>query len=153
VLLQIRYEDWVGDVAYRRGAYDISTYFLLPAMMSLGSLLAGEQPTIWRASFALMGALGVLESALLIAGMRGVRARGPLVTAIDWVSLLVYALVVVVALWSRLPQDVGLGLRPLEAEGILIAVLLFIGIALGARLFVTAGPAVDAAGEPRGRVG
>jgi hypothetical protein len=153
VLLQIRHDDWFGDVAYRRGVYDISLYFLLPAMMSLGSLLAVGEPTIWRASFAVMGALGVVESALLIAGMRGLRSRGALVAAVDWASILVYALVVLVALWSRLPQELGLGLRPLEAEGILVAVLLFLGITLGAKLFVTTGPGVEANGERPRRVG
>jgi hypothetical protein len=153
VLLQIRHDAWFGDVAYRRGVYDISLYFLLPGMMSLGSLLAVQEPTIWRVVFVVMGTLGVVESALLIAGMRGLPTRGPLVTAADWASLLVYALVVLVALWSRLPQELGLGLRPLEAEGILVAVLLFLGITLGAALFVTTGPGVEPSGEPRGRAG
>ncbi len=153
VLLQIRHDAWFGDVAYRRGVYDISLYFLLPGMMSLGSLLAVQDPTVWHAVFALMGAVGVVESALLIAGMRGLSARGPLVTAADWMSLLVYALVVLVALWPRIPQELGLGLRPLEAEGILVALLLFLGVTLAAALFVTTGPGGERSGEPRGRAG
>jgi hypothetical protein len=153
VLLQIRHDAWFGDVAYRRGVYDISLYFLLPGMMSLGSLLAIEEPTIWRVSFAIMGVLGVIESALLIAGMRGLRDRGPLAAVADWVSLVVYAVIVLVALWRGLPQELGLGLLPLQVEGILVTILLFLGITLGASLFVTTGPVTAPAGEPPRRGG
>jgi hypothetical protein len=55
VLLQIRHDAWFADVAYRRSAYDISLYFLLPGMMGLGSLLAVGQPTIWRVVIAALG--------------------------------------------------------------------------------------------------
>ena len=140
VLLQIRHDAWFADVAYRRGVYDISLYFLLPGMMALGSLLAVQEPTIWHAVFAIVGTIGVVESALLIAGMRGLTGRGALATAVDWASVLVYALVVLVALWPDAPQDLGFGLRPLEAEGILVALLLFLGVTLAAALFVTTGP-------------
>jgi hypothetical protein len=153
VMLQIRHDAWFGDVAYRRGVYDVSLYFLLPAMMSLGSLLAVQEPTIWRVSFAVMGALGVVESALLIAGMRGLRRRGPLVAVADWVSLVVYALVVLVAIWRGRPDTLGLGLKSLEVEGILVAVLLFLGVTLGAALFVTTNPGAEAAGDAGARGG
>ena len=153
VLLQIRHDAWFRDVAYRRGVYDISLYFLLPGMMALGSLLAVEEPTIWRVSFATMGVLGVVESALLLAGMRGLHDRGPLAAVADWVSLVVYALVVLVAVWRTLPQDLGLGLLPLQVEGILVTILLFLGITLGASLFVTTGPGGEPGGEAPGRGG
>jgi hypothetical protein len=149
VLLQIRYEAWFGDVAHRRGVYDISLYFLLPGMMSLGSLLAVQEPTIWRGAFALMGVLGMVESVLLIAGMRGLGPRGPLASVIDLASLVVYALAVLVALWTRLPDKLGLGLRPLEVEGILVTALLFLGITLAAALFVSTGRGDEPRGERR----
>jgi hypothetical protein len=151
VMLQIRHDAWFGDVAYRRGVYDISLYFLLPAMMSLGSLLAVQEPTIWRVSFAVMGTLGAIESVLLIAGMRGLRRRGALVAVADWVSLVVYALVVLVAIWRGLPDTLGLGLKPLEVEGILVASLLFLGVTLGAALFVTTNPGAEGAAETGAR--
>jgi hypothetical protein len=153
VLLQIRHDAWFTDVAYRWAVYDISLYFLLPGMMALGSLLAVQEPTIWRVVFAVLGAVGVVESAVLVAGRRVLRTHGALLAFVDWVSLVVYGLVVLVAVWTRLPERVGLGLRPLEAEGSLVAVLLLIGITLGAALFVTTGPQVEPGGERRGRVG
>jgi hypothetical protein len=147
VLLQIRHDAWIADVAYRRAVYDISSYFLLPGMMALGSLLAVQEPTIWRVVFAVLGAVGVVESALVVAGTRVLRAQAALVAVADWASLAMYALLVLVALWTRFPQRVGLGLRPLEAEGILVAALLLIGITLAAALFVTTAPHVEPSDE------
>jgi hypothetical protein len=153
VLLQIRYEAWFADVDYRRSVYDISLYFLLPGMMGLGALLAAQQPTIWRAVFAVLAAVGVVESALVIGGLRVLRARAALVALADWASLVLYALIVVVALAPQLPRDVGLGLRPLEATGILVATLLMLGVALAAGLFVTTGPGGQASAREEERAG
>jgi hypothetical protein len=85
--------------------------------------------------------------------MRGRRPRRALVVAVDWASVVVYALVVVVALGPELPQDVGLGLRALEAAGILVATLLLLGITLAGALFVTTGPQAESTSERRSRVG
>jgi hypothetical protein len=147
VLLQIRHDAWIADVSYRRTVYDVSFYFLLPGMMSLGSLLAVQESSVWRASFALLGAVGVVESLILIAGRREMKGRGFIVESADWVSLVLYSLVVAVALWTGLPDELGLGLQPLELEGILLAGLIFLGITLAAALFVTTGPNVQRPGE------
>jgi hypothetical protein len=92
VLLQIRYEAWFANVDYRRAVYDISLYFLLPGMMGLGALLAAQEPAIWRGVFAVLGTVGVVESALVVGGMRVLRAWPALVAVADWASLLAYAL-------------------------------------------------------------
>jgi hypothetical protein len=143
VLLQIRHDAWFADVDYRRAVYDISLYFLLPGMMGLGALLAAQEPAIWRGVFAVLGAVGVVESVLVVGGMRVLRARAVLVAVADWASLVAYALIVVVALSPQLPRNAGLGLRPLEATGILVALLLLLGIALAGVLFVTTGPGAE----------
>jgi hypothetical protein len=142
VLLQIRYEDWFSDAPYRRSVYDVSLYFLLPGMMSLASLLAVEQSWIWRASFAVFGSLGVAESALLMVRRGTLRAAGQLVRVADVLSLLLYGLVVLAAVWESLPADLGIDLRPLELEGLFIAALLLIGVTLAAVIFVSTGPHV-----------
>jgi hypothetical protein len=85
--------------------------------------------------------------------MRGRRLRRAMVVAVDWASVVVYALVVVVALWPELAQDVGLGLRALDAEGILVATLLLLGITLAGALFVTTGPQPESTVGRRSRVG
>lgn len=140
VLLQIRYDEWFRDPAYRRSAYDVSLYFLFPGMMSLLSLLAVQEPWIWRASFIVFGIAGLAESLLLLARRGRLRAADRLVRAADVLSIVVYALIVLVAVWSELPQRLGLDLRPLEAEGLLVGMLLLLGVTLAAAIFVSTGP-------------
>jgi hypothetical protein len=140
VLLQIRHDEWFGDAPYRRSVYDVSLYFLLPGMMSLGSLLAIEEAWIWRASFALFGTVGAVWSALLIQRRGSLGRAAPLVRVTDVLSVVVYSLVVVVALWEDLPEELGIGLSSLELEGAFVALLLVLGISLAAGIFVSAGP-------------
>jgi hypothetical protein len=148
VLLQIRHDEWFGDAAYRRSIYDVSLYFLLPGMMSLASLLAVETNWIWRASFAVFGAIGLAESVLLIARRGELRAAASLVRAADLVSVLLYGLVVLVAIWEKLPEDLGIEMRPLEMEGLLVSGLLLLGITLAATIFVSTGPHIAGRNEP-----
>jgi hypothetical protein len=140
VLLQIRHDEWFGDAAYRRSVYDVSLYFLLPGMMSLASLLAVEETWIWRASFAVFGFIGLVESVLLIARRGALAAAAPLVRAADLLSVVLYGLVALVAIWDSLPEDVGIDLRPLELEGLFVAGLLLLGVTLAATIFVSTGP-------------
>jgi hypothetical protein len=147
VLLQIRHDEWIADAPYRQSVYDISFYFLLLGMMSLSSLLAVREEEIWRVSFAVFGTVGVIESALVIARRRSLGA-GPLVRAADWLSVLLYGLAALVAVWSDLPSELGIELEALEAEGILVAALLLVGVSLAAGLFVTTGPRVEQPRQP-----
>jgi hypothetical protein len=148
VLLQIRHDEWFVDAPYRRSVYDVSLYFLLPGMMSLASLLAVQETSIWRASFAVFGIVGAIESAFLMARRGPMRAARPLMRAGDVLSLLLYGLVALVALWKELPAELGIDLRPLEVEGLLVAALLLLGITLAAAIFVSTGPHVARADEP-----
>jgi hypothetical protein len=148
VLLQIRHDEWIRDAAYRRSVYDVSLYFLLPAMMSLASLLALQEETVWRVGFALFGCVGIAESLLLRARSGALGTAFPLVRAADLVSLLLYGLVVLFAIWEGLPDELGLGLTSLEVEGIFVSALLLLGVTLAAAIFTTTGPQVSRSGEP-----
>jgi hypothetical protein len=147
VLLQIRHDEWIADAPYRQRVYDVSFYFLLPGMMSLASLLAIEQTWVWRASFAVFGLAGAVESALVIARGRTVGQPRPFVWAADWLSLLIYGLAALVAVWTGLPDSVGIDLRALELEGMLVALLLLLGVGLAATLFITTGPQTERSGS------
>ena len=148
VLLQIRHDEWINDVAYRRSIYDVSLYFLLPGMMSLGSLLAVQEAWIWRANFAVFGTIGAVESAWLIGGRGRMRTAAPFVRMTDVLSVALYGLVALVAVWENLPDDLGIGLRSLELEGFLVGGLLLIGITLAAVIFVSSGPHTQGANRP-----
>jgi hypothetical protein len=147
VLLQIRHDEWIADAPYRQSVYDISFYFLLLGMMSLGSLLAVREEDIWRASFVAFGTVGVIESSLVIARRRSFQV-GPLVRMADWLSVLLYGLAALVAIWSDLPGELGIELQALEVEGIFVTALLLLGVALAAGLFVTTGPGVQSPRQP-----
>ena len=148
VLLQIRHDEWFNDTAYRRSVYDVSLYFLLPGMMSLGSLLAVEEPWIWRANFALFGAFGFVWSVLLVARRGRLQAAQLMVRLSDAVSVMLFGLVVLAALWTTFPDDLGIDLKPLEAEGFLIGGLLLLGVTLAAAIFVSTGPAAARRDQP-----
>jgi hypothetical protein len=143
VILQIRYGPWLRNSRTRWAVYDISLYFLLPGMMSLMSLLAADVSTIWRVSFAVAGVAGVLESILSLANARGQDSPARLVDLGNWASLVLYPAIVAIAIRRTIPEEIGIHLSPLEAEGILVATLLALGVLLGAALFVT----VDATEE------
>jgi hypothetical protein len=141
VLLQIRHDEWFADAAYRRSVYDVSLYFLLPGMMSLGSLLAVDEAWIWRANFAFFGALGLIWSVLLIARRGRLDRAMRIVRAADAASVLLFALVILFAVWEKLPDELGIDLTSLEAEGFFVGLLLMIGVVLSAAIFVSTGPA------------
>ena len=141
VLLQIRHDEWFNDTPYRRSVYDVSLYFLLPGLMSLGSLLAVEEAWIWRASFATFGTIGLVWSILLMAGRGRMRGAAGLVWVADLVSILLYGLIVLFAVWEKLPEELGIDLTSLEAEGFFVTGLLMLGITLAAAIFVSTGPA------------
>jgi hypothetical protein len=140
VLLQIRHDEWFADTAYRRSVYDVSLYFMLPGMMSLGSLLAVEEAWIWRANFALFGAIGLVWSVLLVARRGRLQGAQLTVRASDLASIVLYVLIVLVAVWETILDDLGIALKPLEAEGFFVTALLMIGITLASAIFVSTGP-------------
>jgi hypothetical protein len=125
--------------------YDVSLYFLLPGMMSLGSLLAVEEAWIWRANFTLFGAIGLLWSVVLVARRGRLQGAQLIVRVTDVASIVLYGLAVLFALWETLPDELGIDLTSLEAEGFFVTALLMIGITLAAAIFVSTGPG----GSPR----
>ena len=67
--------------------------------------------------------------------------------AADWLSFAIYGLAALVAIWSDLPDELGIDLRALELEGMLVALLLLLGVSLAAALFVTTGPQTKRSGS------
>ena len=143
VVLQIRHDAWMRAPGARRAVYDISLYFLLPGMMSLMALLAADVSEIWRVSFAAAGLIGTLESILSIAHNRARDTPSRLVDLGNWLSLVLYPAVAAIAIRRTIPPEIGIHLLPLEAEGILVGLLLALGVLLGAALFVKVDAVTD----------
>ena len=142
VVVQFKYDAWLTDPARRRMAYDISLYFLLPGIMSLASLLATRELYLWRIGFGAAAVLGIVETAMLLPALNSSKDRFGLISSV--ITLVIYALVLVVAFAPTLPSDLGLNLTALEAEGILLTLLLFLGVNLVWRWFFERTPAPPA---------
>ncbi len=119
-----RHKEWFADPRRSAMAYVIALHFMLPAAMSLLSLVAPELPLVWRTVFTLMGLTG-LAGAVLVS--RGEAGRRPTLSRVAVaVGVPVYAAVVAVALFPRLT---GLtSLTPLQVEAFLICAILLLGL-------------------------
>lgn len=116
---------WLIDRVGLGMAYVVSLHFVLPGAMSLLSLVAPDAPLMWRITFATAGLAGMIGSALVIATVRRRASDVGLVVLLQWVAVPVYAVVTVVAIVPTLVT--GLGLTPLQVEGIALVVLILLG--------------------------
>lgn len=131
---QFRHDDWVGDGGRRRMAHVVSLLFLLPGVMSLISMLAGDTRIIWRLSFGAAGVLGLLATLLIVLGTPDEGEGRWLRPGALFVAAPLYGLVTLFAIAPELASDL-LGLQPLQAEGILLSLLVFLGVNLAWALF------------------
>jgi hypothetical protein len=126
LVIELRHREFVTDPTLRRSAYQMSLYFALPGMMSLVSLLATDNPLLWRVGFVAAGLVGLLQAPV---AMRALRWTGSgRILAGQWALTVLYALLVLVAFSPTLPERLGLGLTGLETEGLLVALFIFLGI-------------------------
>lgn len=116
------------DASSRRMAYLVSLQFVIPATVSLLAQVAPQVPEVWRFAFALAGICGGVGLAMLAREIsRSTDAKYlPQVFAV--VGLPVYAMVTLVALIPTFIGDMGWTLKPIEVEGILLSVLVFLGV-------------------------
>ena len=121
---------WVRDPAQRRAIGGVYLAFLLPGLMGLFAQVGGvENSLVWRLSFVLIAAVGSVTTARLFAvdkdlGVRSIRAG----------AAAIYALVVII---GAFPQFAGvLGLQGLQAEALLLVILVALGHALVWRFMV-----------------
>ena len=117
--------NWLVDRVGRGMAYVVSLHFVLPGAMSLLSLVAPDQPALWRITFATAGVAGLLGSGLLVATMRRRSEDVAWALLLQWVALPVYAVVTLVAVMPGIAS--GFGLTPLQIEGLALVVLILLG--------------------------
>jgi len=118
---------WLVDNVGRGMAYVVSLHFALPGAMSLLSLVAPDVPALWRITFATAGAAGLIGSGLMAATMRRRSADVGLAALLQWIAMPLYAVVTIVAITPTLVGGLGLGLSPLQVEGIALVLLLLLG--------------------------
>jgi hypothetical protein len=126
VVVQFRHAEWMADTVLRRAAHGISLHFLLPGLMSVMALAAPEHTAVWRISFCAAALIGAAEALRRLGYGRGESSGRASVTGLV-VLVVAYLVVALLALAPSLLSDLGIGLRPLEAEGMLVGILLFAG--------------------------
>jgi hypothetical protein len=121
-------KDWQRSRPRRLLAYTVALHFLLPAMMSVLSMVAPDEPIVWRAVFAISGALGVAGVVLYRRALLEEYEVPRLASIVGWVVLPIYVAIVILALVPTLPADLGLALSAIQVEAILVSLILFLGV-------------------------
>jgi hypothetical protein len=115
---------WVGDPVRRRAVGGVYLAFLLPALMGLFAQVGGvEDPLVWRISFIIIAAVGAMATLRLLA-----TDAEPVVTAVRAGAAVIYVLVAVMGAFPRSADLVDL--RPIQAEALLLVLLVALGHAL-----------------------
>lgn len=127
-VVQFRHDEWMGNAPWRRLSYSVHLSFLVPGVMSLGAIAAGDVKLIWRLTFVLACAFGIAAMLILYRqGPAGSTLRGWFIRRGRWLIIVFYALIALVAAIPDLTGLVGAGLKPLQVEGLLLTLLVFIG--------------------------
>jgi cytochrome bd-type quinol oxidase subunit 2 len=117
-----------GTASFRQMAYLVSLQFVVPATVSLFAQVAPELPDVWRVAFSIAGLVG-LAGTLMLAYQMSAQTAARIVPALfAVVGGPLYGLVTVVALWPGLVRDSDLELTPIEVEGSLLTILVFLGV-------------------------
>ena len=146
VVVQFRHTEMTSTPTARRFAFLVSLYFILPGLVSLASLLSGGG-ALWRIAFGLAGIAGV---ASVLVAMRHSAATGVirLIARWSWIGIPFYALLTIFALDPDLARS-ALGAEPLQVEGMILVMVLFLGVVFAWLLFTEPVRATDA-GEATG---
>ncbi len=120
--------EWSRNRSRRLLAYVVGLHLLIPALTSLLSLIAPEEPWLWRAAFVTAGLVGILGVLLVLRAIREDLDAPALARTVQWFVLPVYALITILAIDPSLPGTLGLGLSALQVEAIVVTVLIFFGV-------------------------
>jgi hypothetical protein len=134
----------MADRDLRRSVGGIYAAFLLPAMMGLFAQVGGtEHPRVWRASFVVIAVVGAVSTLSLL-------SRGDQRSAVPIRALagLVYVVIAVVGVRPEIVGD--LDLKPIEAEAVLLILLVGLGHALAWRFMAehAVGPPDESGSRP-----
>ena len=134
IVVQFRHNEMTGDPGRRHLAFVVSLHFILPGLMSLGALLTGDAPIVWRLTFGSAGIAGMV--AVVTASRRVTDPTGAIaaVGRFEWLALPLYAILTLVAFFPEFIRD-SLQLMPLQVEGIVMTLLVFLGIVFAWALF------------------
>lgn len=120
--------DWQRKRARRLLAYAVALHFLLPGMMSILSMVAPDEPLVWRTVFTVSAVFGIAGVVLYRRALVEEYDLPRLAAVVGWVVLPVYVLIAILALVPTIPADLGLSLKGIQVEAILVSMVLFLGV-------------------------
>jgi hypothetical protein len=123
IVVQTRHAEWRRLAVHRRRAYGVALQFSLPGLMSLLSLIDPASTTLWRVSFAIVAFGG----AAILALVRG-PAPSVLGAAAYGAAIVLYLLIAIIAVAPGLVANIGLSVKPLRVEAVLLTVLVFLAV-------------------------
>ena len=137
LVLQTKYQEWIGDDERRRMATSVSLYFLLPGVMSLIALLGADIPALWRTAFAVASAIGAVET-IFARGRAGRYDQRAVIAIEQWVGFALYIVIALVALIPALALFTFFGVTfdPLITSGLALALLVLVGVLLAWSYFL-----------------
>ena len=127
VVVQDRPE-WSRNRSRRLLAYVVGLHLLIPAMTSVLSLIAPDEPFVWRAAFVTAGIVGIVGVVLVLRTIREDLDAPRLARAVQWFVLPVYAAITILAIDPTIPARLGLGLSAIQVEAIVVSILIFFGV-------------------------
>jgi hypothetical protein len=136
VVVADRRREWSVLPYRRRQAYSVSLYFTLTGIMSLVSLISADHPALWRLAFGIAGGVGAAEVILSLLRASSEPARERRGDQLLALTLPFYILIVAIAIRPTLAVDIGIDLKPLETEAVVVSVLFFLGVNYGWLLFM-----------------
>ncbi len=148
VVVQDRPE-WSRNRSRRLLAYVVGLHLLIPAMTSVLSLIAPDEPFVWRAAFVTAGIVGILGVVLVLRAIREDLDAPRLARVVQWFVLPVYAVITILAVDPTIPARLGLGLSAIQVEAIVVSILIFFGVEAAWVMMVE--PRREADDDPGGR--
>jgi hypothetical protein len=143
VVVADRRREWSVLPYRRRQAYSVSLYFTLTGIISLISLISEDHPALWRIAFGTAGVIGAAEVVLSLLRASSEPQREKRADQLLALTLPLYVAIVAIAVHPSLASDIGIHLKPLETEAIVVSLLLFLGINYGWLLFMEPPHPVD----------
>lgn len=138
-----RHEGWLHTAAGRRDAGGVYLSFLLPALMGLFAQVGGTtDPGVWRTTFVVVAGVGCWSTLHLLSRSRRNGSAGSLARP-RGVAAVLYALVAVLGVAPVLAEPFGV--TPLQAEAILLVLLVTLAHWLVWEFMAHTEPADDAA--------
>jgi hypothetical protein len=121
-------EAWRRDPGRRAMAWAVSLHFALPGAMSIMSLVAPDVGWLWRATFVAAGLLGIGGVGWFIRTLREEYDAPTVLRIIEYTALPIYVVVTVLALFPELARTLVPDLAPIQVEGFILAILVFLGV-------------------------